>query len=389
MRSLCDCDDTKPVMSVVSSNIVLKWLAIIAIAALLLYFGAVLFIPMLFGLLIAFVMYPLCLMMEKKGLGRSVAITLCLLIVATLLGALVSLLGWQIELLRNDLPALMKKLAPALTELQRKFGDTFSISAEMQEEWVRNAILNSGDKIGALLNSAFNATLGTVFVLFLVPIYTALFLYHREVFLKALEYAFGLSNKLKVQSILHRTIYTYSSYIKGMVIVYILVGILNSIGLLVLGIEHAVLFGMLTAIMTIIPYVGIMVSALLPITMAYITKDSIWYSLGVVGVFTFVQYLEANVIFPTVVGKQLNVSTWATLVAIVAGGIIWGVSGMILFIPFVAILKIVAEYVPEWRALHVLLSRDHAAFQPEISNRHGQESSMVRPAKNSGVETTN
>ena len=174
-----------------------------------------------------------------------------------------------------------------------------------------------------------------------------------------------------------------------MVIVYILVGILNSIGLLVLGIEHAVLFGMLTAIMTIIPYVGIMVSALLPITMAYITKDSIWYSVGVVGVFTFVQYLEANLIFPTVVGKQLNVSTWATLVAIVAGGIIWGVSGMILFIPFVAILKIVAEYVPEWRALHLLLSRDHAAFQPEISNQHGQESSMVQPVKNSGVETTN
>ena len=115
MRSLCDCDDTKPVMSVVSSNIVLKWLAIIAIAALLLYFGAVLFIPMLFGLLIAFVMYPLCLIMEKKGLGRSVAITLCLLIVAILFGTLVSLLGWQIELLRNDFPAMMKKLAPALT----------------------------------------------------------------------------------------------------------------------------------------------------------------------------------------------------------------------------------------------------------------------------------
>lgn len=78
--------------------------------------------------------------------------------------------------------------------------------------------------------------------------------------------------------------------------------------------------------MTIIPYLGIIISALLPITIAWITKDSIWYPIGVVGVFILVQYLEANVIFPKVVAKQLNISTWATLVAIIAGGILWGMS---------------------------------------------------------------
>src|SRR5690606_9367042 len=118
-----------------------------------------------------------------------------------------------------------------------KFSDSFAITPDMQEEWVRNALLSSGTKIAALLNGAFNATISTIFMLFLVPIYAALFLYHRGVFLKALEYAFGIGNKLKVQTILHRTIYTYSSYIKGMVIVYVLVGILNSIGLLALGIK--------------------------------------------------------------------------------------------------------------------------------------------------------
>lgn len=95
--------------------------------------------------------------------------------------------------------------------------------------------------------------------------------------------------------------------------------------------------------MTIIPYLGIIISALLPITIAWITKDSIWYPIGVVGVFILVQYLEANVIFPKVVAKQLNISTWATLVAIIAGGILWGMSGMILFIPFLGMLKLVTR----------------------------------------------
>jgi len=127
--------------------------------------------------------------------------------------------------------------------------------------------------------------------------------------------------------------------------------------LLALGIRHAVLFGFLTAIMTIIPYAGIIVSALLPVSVAWITKDSIWYPIAVVGVFSFVQYLEANVIFPRIVASELNVSTWTTLVAIIAGGIIWGVSGMILFIPFVGILKVITDNFPEWEALNILLRR--------------------------------
>jgi predicted PurR-regulated permease PerM len=135
------------------------------------------------------------------------------------------------------------------------------------------------------------------------------------------------------------------------------VGTLNSIGLLLLGVEHAILFGMLTAFMTMVPYVGIIISSLLPITVAWVTKDSFLYPLAVVGIFAFVQYLETSIIFPKVVGQQLNVSTWAILVALLSGGILWGVSGMVLFMPFVAILKIISSHIAEWRPLNILLSR--------------------------------
>ena len=103
---------------------------------------------------------------------------------------------------------------------------------------------------------------------------------------------------------------------------------------------------------------GIIICVLLPISVAWITKDSIWYPLGVIAIFAFVQYLEANVIFPRIVATQLKVSTWATLVAIIAGGILWGVSGMILFIPFVGILKIVFDYIPGGKPFNILLGRE-------------------------------
>lgn len=201
---------------------------------------------------------------------------------------------------------------------------------------------------------------GFLFYLFLVPVHAALFLYHRGMFVRFLQRIAGEKYRDKTGVILGEVIHTYFNYVKGMVLVYIIVGILNSIGLLALGIRHAILFGMMTAFMTIIPYVGIFISAALPVSVAFIISDSIWLPLGVVAVFSVVQYLEANVIFPAVVGTQLNVSTWATLVAIIAGGIIWGVSGMILFIPFVAILKIVTDHIKELDWLNILLNRDQS-----------------------------
>jgi predicted PurR-regulated permease PerM len=109
-------------------------------------------------------------------------------------------------------------------------------------------------------------------------------------------------------------------------------------------------------VLTIIPYVGITIGSLLPITVAWLTHDSLWYPIGVIGIFGLVQYLEANVIFPLIVGVQLRVNMLATLVAMLAGGVLWGLSGVILFLPFVAILKVIADHVPQWKALRILLS---------------------------------
>ncbi len=329
-----------------------KRLQLILLVAVLMYFGQPLLVPLFFGLLMAIVLYPVCKGLEKKGASRSFAIFICLLIVTVLIAALVLLLLWQASMLKKDAPAIIEKAGVFIHSQQQKAAVFFGIG-EMQPNWGERITSGAAGMIGTV----FSAASSTFFMLFMIPIYTALFLYHRNVFVQFLQSIVPVKYKHQLDNILNETIHTYFNYIKGMSLVYIIVGVLNCIGLLALGVRHAFLFGMLCAIMTIIPYLGIIISALLPITVVWMDTGNVLYPVGVIAVFTFIQYLEANVIFPKVVGTQLNVSTFAILVAIIAGGIIWGVSGMVLFIPFAAILKISSDKINELKPLNILLSR--------------------------------
>lgn len=336
-----------------SQYLLLQYVQIIFFSILLLYWGKTLFIPILFGLLISIIMYPIAVWLEAHKFSKTLAIAVCLAVVGILFFALVRVLYWQIEIFSKDASAIVQSLQYTMIDFQDWLFNKLHISYQLQNNWSEKFVSN----FGTLFQSTVEATAHTLFLLFLTPVYTALFMYHRKVFVQFLQSITPANFQNELNIILKEVIHTYFNYIKGMIFVYLIVGTLNSIGLLILGVKHAILFGMLCAIMTIIPYIGIFVSALLPISVIWLQTGSVWYPLGVVGIFSFVQYLEANVIFPKVVGSQLNVSTLAMLVAIILGGMVWGVAGMVLFIPMVAILKIVSMHIEAMKPLSLLISR--------------------------------
>lgn len=332
---------------------VLRIMQLIFFTALIMYFGKTLFIPLFFGLLIAIVMYPVCKWLEAHGWNKALSITACLFIVTILFVLLFVILLWQIKILAGKSPEIINGLKAAMPGVQKWLINIAGVSINLDQISSEEFFSVICSMLGAVFQNAVN----TLFILFLTPVYTALIMYHRKVLVQYLRLITPVKYHQQLDVILRQTVHTYFNYIKGMVLVYLIVGILNSIGLFALGVNHALLFGMLCAIMTIVPYIGIFISALLPISVAWIDTGNIWYPVAIVAIFGFVQYLEANIIFPKVVGTQLNVSTLAMLVAIIAGGIIWGVAGMVLFIPFVAILKIITDNVEEWKAINLLLSR--------------------------------
>ena len=255
----------------------------------------------------------------------------------------------------NEWPALQEKLAKSLQEISKLVIDVFGISQDRQQDWISKLASQSGSDILFLVRNAVTASVSSTVLFVLVPVYSVLILYYREHWMKIVQRLFPKVNRESLREIISLTVTTYYSFIKGMAIVYLVVGILNSVGLLVLGVPHAILFGFIAAVLTFIPYFGIMVGSLLPITVAWVTYNSIWYPIGIIAIFAVVQYLEANIIFPLAVSNRLNVNTFVMLVAIFVGGVLWGLAGMILFVPFVGIAKLIADHNPKWKTLSMIL----------------------------------
>lgn len=333
----------------------LRLLQILVYSAVVLYFGRNVFIPIAYALLISFVLYPVCVWMERKGAGRMTAIliSLSILIIAGLL--LVALLTNQMMRFLSEWPVLKLKFYAGIEQLSQFVDTAFGLSRDRQTAWLSEFSGKSGFNIMPFLRSTLSASAYSAVLLVLVPVYAVLILFYRKHWMEIVYRVFPMEGKSSLHEMIKLTAKAYYNFIKGMVVVYAIVGTLNSVGLLILGVPHAILFGFVASILTFIPYVGITVGSLLPITIAWITFDSIWYPLGIIGVFVFVQYLEANIIFPLAVSRRLNVNTLVMLLAIFIGGILWGMSGMILFVPFAGIAKLIADHNPRWKTLSMIL----------------------------------
>jgi len=280
-------------------------LTVVTLSLLLLYIGRALFIPLGFSALLSFVLYPVCHWLECRGVSRGIAVGTSILAVTIILSLSGYLLVIQIGDFQSSLPQLETKLNKALDHLSLEITEHLNLSRDGQNAWLRNVAEKAVGMVGQVL---FN-TGGAMVTLFIIPVYTALILYKRKWLLSLIQSFFPEAMRSKIREILNKTIGTYYNFIKGMAIVYFSVGLLNSLGLWALQIPQAFLYGFLASVLTFIPYIGIIIASLLPITVAWITKDSLWYPLGVVIVFVFVQYLEANVIFPLAVSSRLKLNT--------------------------------------------------------------------------------
>lgn len=327
--------------------------------SVILYFGKNIFIPLSFAVLISFVLYPLCRWMETKGIGRMAAISISIVILILLGSLLGILLVSQFLSFIHEWPTFQTKLQAEGEKLNQLIIDNFGFSKDTLSNWTSKILDESGSTILQFLKGTASASMFSLVLFILIPVYAVLILYYRSYWLRILYRLFPGESQKSIQEIIGLTINAYYNFIKGMGIVYLIVGTLNSIGLLILGVPHAILFGFIASILTFIPYIGIIVGSLLPITMAWVTYDSIWYPVGIIGIFSLVQYLEANVIFPMAVSYRLNVNTLVMLLSIFVGGLLWGMAGMILFVPFVGIAKLIADHNPKWKTVSMILGMDN------------------------------
>lgn len=332
-------------------------LGITVFAGIILYVGKPLLIPFSFSLFISFILQPFCKLLERKGVNRVVAILIGISLIVILTSVLFYLLYTQFRNFISEWPLIRVKISDLILSIKEFLTVQFNVSPEQVNIWFDDVLHSMANNTVGMIQTTLVSFFVNLVMVVLIPIYSFLILYYRAMLVDVLFSLFPTHQRSKVAEVVGLSITTYYNFIKGMALVYILVGLLNSVGLYLLGIPHAFLFGFITAIMTFIPYVGIIVASLLPISYAWMTYNSIWYPLGVVGIFVFVQYLEANIIFPWAVSQRLQLNTLVTLAIIVVGGILWGAAGMILFIPFAAILKLIADRMEGWESLAKFLGK--------------------------------
>jgi putative heme transporter len=309
-------------------------------------------IPLAFAGLLSTVMLPAVKRIEKKT-GQTWAVLIVLVGGIIVFGFLGWLLVNQIINLVNDLPNLESKLDLFREETTRRIAETFGISSNEQMKMIQDSLKTVTSYLGSFLLTTSN----TVSTLVQVPIYIFLFLIYREKFkLFFLSLVPNDNDELTWKKDVENVI---QGYISGLLLVTLIVAALNSVGLLILGIDHAIFFGILSGVLTIIPYVGIFIGALFPVLMALITKDSAWYALGVIIVFTVVQFLEGNFITPRITGSKVSINALAAIIALLIGGKILGIAGMILAVPTIGVLKIVLSYSAHLKPFVILLGDDN------------------------------
>lgn len=328
-------------------------LQIVFFVSLILYFGRTLLIPFSFSLLISFILYPICKWIERKGISRIFAILIPLLILTLIFVGLLLLLFLQIKLISDEWLTINLKITETTSQLAKYIEENFGVNSASQVTYINNTLKNLSvfPIVKSIASSFFETTLNAI----LIPLLSTLILFYRSILVKVVCQLFPSNLASSIHEILIQTIHEYYNFIKGMLMVYLIVGLLNSIGLYIVGVPHAFLFGFLASILTFIPYVGIIISSILPIVVSWITFNSIWYPIGVIAVFTTVQALEAYLIFPLAVGNRIKINTLVIIIVIFLGELFWGTAGMILFIPFTSILKLIADRSKQLKALSILL----------------------------------
>ncbi len=327
----------------------------ILFTALLLWLGKPFLVPIAYALIIAIVLYPLCRYMESRGFGKGISIAVALIIPGILFAGLISLLGYELVLLSRKWPMIHEQIDPYFNRLQLQLQHDFGWTVADQISWIKDNLNALSRNAGTYLNNTLNAIIHGLIQLIIVPIYIVIFLVFRGRFVSFIMDIAPEHLRVKIEQMIQETVVVFARFIRGMVLVYLTVGLLNTLGLWMIGVENAFVYGMLSAVMTIIPYFGIIISALLPITLTWVETGSLLLPIGIIAVFAVVQYLEANLIFPYVVGRFVNLNIFASIAAIFLGALIWGVAGMILFIPFLAVFRLVATYFPEMKPWTKLL----------------------------------
>jgi putative permease len=333
--------------------------------------------PLIFGFLFSILLLPVATFFEKKlRFPRGLSSLFSILVLIGLIAGVLFLVGSQIAKLADDWPMLKKQVAQSIEDLRQWVQYSFHINMDKQMDYVHTAtskIMSSGtDVIGGTFGAISSLMLFYVFIL----IFTFLILLYRRLLFKFLLEVSGDDNQQTVYDIVENVQKILRQYILGLLLEMFIVSCVACTIFLLIGIKYAVLLGIIVGLFNIIPYVGIFTALLLSSIITFATgnvKDALWVALSVLGIHA----VDSNVLLPMVVGSKVRLNALISFLGIVVGELMWGLSGMFLAIPVIAILKIVFDRIESLKPWGLLLGAD---FEPKKLTGKDLKKPKIEPA---------
>ena len=302
-------------------------------------------VPFSFAVLLTVLLLPVVSFLESKKINKVLSIGIAILLASGFIGGVFYFLSSQIASFVQDVPSIKQHLNEHAIAIQNWIKNKFNISFTEQNQYLNEqAVKLKATGTGYIKTTFFSITEAAV-LLILIPIYTFLLLYYRQHIRNFLFIVFKKDNNKEVQSVISKSKLMIRSYMVGLLIEMAIVATANSIGLMILGIKYAIFFGVLSAVLNIIPYIGMFTATLFTVLVTLTTSSSSSDIVWIIVIFYGIHIIDVNILMPKIVASRLRINALISILGVIIGGALAGISGLFLSVPAIALIKIICDHI--------------------------------------------
>jgi len=302
--------------------------------------------PIVLGVLFGYLVYPISNFLEKKGLPRIAASLIGIAFFVFIVGFAIMALYNQAGNVLDNMPVYKLKALANIDTMESFIEEEFGVADLRITEFLRSRIKNLFEAGNERMNHLFSNITGALFSLAILPVYMFLFLYYRTKLAYFILKMVIKENRGDAVKVLDRFSTVVPRYMGGVSTVVLIVMILNSTGLYLLGLENAIVFGIVSGAFAFIPYFGVLIGGSISFMFALLTGDSPFLAVQIGIFYLLVNTTENNILTPNIIGSSLRLNPMVIILGIIGAGMVWGLPGMFSIVPLLAMFNIMSESIP-------------------------------------------
>jgi predicted PurR-regulated permease PerM len=321
----------------------------------MLYYLKAVLVPLFVSIIIAIMLFPICIRFEKWGMSRGVSSFLTVFAVSIILGLITYFLFAQIFNFKEQIPQLSQRMSQIIDEIKDFAYRKFSIDKSVMAEQIKDQLAVLQESSGFKLANSFQTISTFLINVFLIPIYIFFLLYYRHFFIEFFYKVFHSSEKSVIDETLDKINVVIKGYLFGQFLDILIIGAANSIALYIIGVDYSAILGFTIAVLCIIPYIGMIAGSILALVVASVTTTTGWQPLTAFIVLWVIHIIDSNIVAPLVIGSRVSINPLMSILMIIMFGQLWGLPGLFLAFPLTAILKVIFDTVPSLKAYGFIL----------------------------------